>query len=77
VTRREPAAASPRNDAIEEENRARDPPQRLFIDWYCDTANVHDTTFQSLIQSYEGRMVVFSDFGFHAKQGDPTNEWAN
>jgi hypothetical protein len=38
---------------------------------------VHDTTFQSLIQSYEGRMVVFSDFGFHAKQGDPTNEWAN
>jgi len=43
------------------------------IDWACDTANVHDTTFQPLIQHYEDRTVVFSDFGFHAKEGDPTN----
>jgi hypothetical protein len=43
------------------------------IDWACDTANVHDTTFQPLIRRYEDRTVVFSDLGFHAKEGDPTN----
>ncbi len=43
------------------------------IDWECDTANVHDTTFQPLIRRYEDRTVIFSDFGFHAKEGDPTN----
>ncbi len=43
------------------------------VDWECDTANVHDTTFHPLIQRYEDRTVVFSDHGFHAKEGDPTN----
>ncbi len=43
------------------------------IDWECDPANVHDTTFQPLIQRYEGRTAIFSDQGFHAKEGDPTN----
>ncbi len=43
------------------------------IDWDCDTANVHDTTFQPLIRRYEDHTVIFSDFGFHAKEGDPTN----
>ena len=43
------------------------------IDWDCATANVHDTTFQPLIRRYEDRTVVFSDLGFHAKAGDPTN----
>jgi hypothetical protein len=43
------------------------------IDWDCDTANVHDTTFQPLVKRYEERTVIFSDHGFHAKEGDPTN----
>jgi hypothetical protein len=43
------------------------------IDWDCDTANVHDITFQPLIQRYEDRTVVFSDHGFHDKDGDPAN----
>jgi hypothetical protein len=43
------------------------------IDWVCVTANVHDTTFHPLIQRYEDCTVIFSDHGFHAKEGDPTN----
>jgi hypothetical protein len=43
------------------------------VDWDCATANVHDTTFHPLIRRFEERTVVFSDFGFHAKEGDPTN----
>ena len=43
------------------------------VDWECNTANVHDTTFHPLIQRFEERTVVFSDFGFHAKEGDPSN----
>ncbi len=43
------------------------------IDWDCATANVHDTTFQPLIQRYEDRTVIFSDHGFHDKDGDPAN----
>ena len=43
------------------------------IGWDCDTANVHDTTFHPLILRFDGRTVVFSDHGFHAKGGDPAN----
>ena len=41
--------------------------------WACDTANVADNTFQWLIQQFEERMIVLSDTGFHAAEGDPTN----
>ncbi len=44
-----------------------------MVDWDCDTANVSDITFQPLIAEMEGRMIVFSDTGFHAKEGDPSN----
>ena len=43
------------------------------IGWECDTANVHDSTFHPLIRRFDDRTVVFSDFGFHAKEGDPAN----
>ena len=43
------------------------------IDWDCATANVHDTTFHPLIQRFEDRTVIYSDHGFHDKQGDPAN----
>jgi hypothetical protein len=43
------------------------------VDWACDTANVHDTTFHPLIKRFEERTVIFSDHGFHAKEGDPAN----
>ena len=43
------------------------------IGWDCGTANVHDTYFHPLIRQFEERTVVFSDFGFHAQEGDPAN----
>ncbi len=39
----------------------------------CATANVADNTFQWLIQQFDGRMIVLSDTGFHAAEGDPSN----
>lgn len=45
----------------------------FVVAWDCDTANVADKTFQPLITDVEGRMIVFSDTGFHAKEGDPAN----
>jgi hypothetical protein len=34
---------------------------------------VPDHTFQWLIQQVDGRMIVLSDTGFHAAEGDPAN----
>ncbi len=45
----------------------------LVVDWDCDTANVHDNTFQGIIQQFEDEMIVFGDSGFHSKDGDPQN----
>lgn len=45
----------------------------LLVGWGCHTANVHDTEFQPLIEAFEEDMIVLSDFGFHAAEGDPAN----
>src|ERR671931_781077 len=45
----------------------------LVVAWACDTANVADNTFQWLIRQFEERMNVFSETGFHAAEGDPSN----
>ncbi len=45
----------------------------LIVAWACDTANVADNTFQWLIRQFEERMIVLSDTGFHAAEGDPAN----
>src|ERR1700751_5226833 len=45
----------------------------LIVGWACDTANAADNTFQWLIQQVDGRMIVLSDTGFHAAEGDPSN----
>ncbi len=45
----------------------------LVVGWACDTANVADNTFQWLIRQVDGRMIVLSDTGFHAAEGDPAN----
>ena len=45
----------------------------LVVGWDCGTANVADNTFQWLIRQVDGRMIVLSDTGFHAAEGDPTN----
>ena len=42
-----------------------------IVGWACATANVADNTFQWLIQQVDGRMIVLSDTGFHAAEGDP------
>lgn len=39
--------------------------------WECAGANVHDASFAPLIE--KEAMIVLSDQGFHAKQGDPAN----
>jgi hypothetical protein len=41
--------------------------------WACDTANVADTTLQWLSRQFEERMMVLSDTGFPAAEGDPSN----
>src|SRR3989449_5718801 len=45
----------------------------LVVGWDCATANVPDQTFQWLIRQVDGRMIVLSDTGFHAAEGDPSN----
>lgn len=45
----------------------------LVSAWGCDTANVHDTTFQPLVAQFAGEMIVLTDSGFHAAEGDPEN----
>jgi hypothetical protein len=45
----------------------------LVVGWDCATANVADNTFQWLIHQVDGRMIVLSDTGFHAAEGDPAN----
>ena len=45
----------------------------LIVGWACATANVADNTFQWLIRQFEERMIVLSDTGFHAAEGDPAN----
>src|SRR5262249_4115152 len=41
--------------------------------WVCAPANAPDQTFQWLIRQVDGRMIVLSDTGFHAAEGDPAN----
>jgi hypothetical protein len=45
----------------------------LVVGWACASANVPDNTFQWLIRQVDGRMIVLSDTGFHATEGDPAN----
>jgi hypothetical protein len=45
----------------------------LIVGGACATANAADNTFQWLIQQVDGRMIVLSDTGFHAAEGDPSN----
>src|SRR6266513_2365040 len=45
----------------------------LIVAWECATANVADNTFQWLIRQFDGRMIILSDTGFHAAEGDPAN----
>lgn len=44
-----------------------------IIAWDCDTANVHDSTFQPMVAQFADDCVVLTDVGFHAKAGDPPN----
>jgi hypothetical protein len=45
----------------------------LVVNFDAGTANEHDSIFQALIRRYAGRMIVLSDQGFHAAEGDPEN----
>src|SRR6184192_4359501 len=45
----------------------------LVVGWACAAATVADNTFQWLIQQFDGCMIVLSDTGFHAAEGDPVN----
>ena len=44
-----------------------------MVGWDCGTATVADNTFQWLIRQCEEQMIVLSDTGFHAAEGDPAN----
>ena len=45
----------------------------LVVAWDCAGANVPDTAFHPMIEAFEDEMIVLSDEGFHAKEGDPPN----
>src|ERR1700745_3589370 len=45
----------------------------LIVGWDCATAHVADNTFQWLVRQFEEQMIVLSDTGFHAAEGDPSN----
>jgi hypothetical protein len=45
----------------------------LIVGWACATANGADTTFPWLLRPCEEQMVVLSDTGFHAAEGNPAN----
>ena len=45
----------------------------LVVDWASDTANVSDQSFLPMIEKVKDEMIVFSDKGFHKKEGDPPN----
>lgn len=45
----------------------------LVVAWDCAGANAPDSAFHPLIETFEKEMIVLSDLGFHAKEGDPPN----
>jgi len=45
----------------------------VIVAWDCATANLHDTAFHDLIRDFQDQLVVLTDTGFHAQDGDPPN----
>ncbi len=45
----------------------------LAVDFDVSAADVGDTTFRPLIEKFDAQMLILSDKGFHAKEGDPPN----
>ncbi|MGH9351619.1 MAG: transposase [Terriglobia bacterium] len=45
----------------------------LACAWSAETANVHDSTFHPLIAHFAEQMIVLTDLGFVAKDGNPPN----
>jgi hypothetical protein len=45
----------------------------LVVAWDCAGANAPDSAFHPLIETFAKEMIVLSDLGFHAKEGDPPN----
>lgn len=45
----------------------------LIVAWDYAAANVADNAFHALIRDFQDEMVILTDTGFHAKEGNPTN----
>lgn len=45
----------------------------LVVGWDYARADVPDNAFHSLIRDFQDATVIFTDTGFHAKDGDPPN----
>jgi len=45
----------------------------LVVAWDWAGANAPDSAFHPLIEEFDGPMIVLSDDGFQAKEGDPPN----
>jgi hypothetical protein len=41
--------------------------------WSAATARVSDRDFRGLVARFEERMVILTDWGFHGREGDPSN----
>lgn len=48
-------------------------PFGLVVAWACDTAQVHDSTFQPRIRQFADHRLILSALAFHAAEGDPAN----
>jgi hypothetical protein len=48
-------------------------PRNLAVPIKLNQCHAPDQTFQWLIRQVDGRMIVLSDTGFHAAEGDPAN----
>ncbi len=45
----------------------------LVCGWKAGTAKVHDSNFHPVVEQFKEKMILLTDTGFHAKEGDPPN----
>lgn len=47
--------------------------QGQIVRWLCLNASCHDSAFHAMIDRFHDQMIILTDQGFHAKEGDPDN----
>jgi hypothetical protein len=47
--------------------------QGQIVHWGCGAGHLHDTAFHCLIEEFQDQMLILTDKGFKARQGNPAN----